>query len=285
MQKNITVLNGGPSTCGALNINPEIKAIYYKTKNLALVIKNNTIDVISNNQIITDNFVTKTVLNRYAKHEHFCGILLEYAAFKKSSIINPATLYFKGYPDKCAQLPRMAQCGINVPDTILLEKHAIENNISTIEKDITYPLVLKKDGECGDNVHLCHNREEVYSTTSQWKNDEVVTLQEYIPNTYDIRIVAVKNNVIGAIKRENDTSFLNNVAKGGTVKAYTPTNLEKELAITSLEVNKFDFGGVDIIYDEHLQPAVIEVNYGLGVKGFESIHTTNRLFTEIGKYL
>ena len=283
--KNITVLNGGPSTCGALNLHDNVNAIYFKTSTLALSIKNNQVSILSKNEIVTDKFVNTIIFNRYAKHEHMCGILLEFSAFNKANIINPSTLHYNGYPDKCAQLPRLALHNVSVPDTIILEKQALENSITTVENTLSYPIVLKKDGECGDNVHLCNNKEELCRTIKKWDDDEVISLQEYIPNTYDIRIVAVKNKIIGAIKRENYKSFLNNVAKGGIAKAYNPTKTEENIAVKSLAINGFDFGGVDIIHDQELKPKVIEVNYGLGVKGFESVYTEKRIFTEIAKYL
>lgn len=111
--------------------------------------------------------------------------------------------------------------------------------------ELGLPVVFKECyGSFGEQVHLCHTKEEVLSHIT----DKPFLLQEYIEaDGTDVRIEVVDGQGVCAMKRHNDNDFRSNVTNGGTAIPYIPTENEKSLAIKACSALGLTFGGVDII--------------------------------------
>jgi len=284
MLQKIVVLNGGPKTYEAMSLGTNMPIQCYKSSKLLVLSDMRGVRIYYENKLI--DLSNSFAFTRYDKNAQMCGIILEHIKRENGKIINEGTLAYKNATGKAAQIPRLSHAGLPIPKTLLAEREGINCNYEIIESELLFPLVLKIDGECGNNVQLCHNRSDLLQFALSVEIDDVITIQEYIPNTYDIRLVIAFGKSIGAIKRNGaENSFLNNIAKGGQAHVYTPSSAEIEIAKQALLVNLLDYGGVDIIHRSNFSPLVIEVNYGLGVNGFQSAHQDIKVFAEVAKLI
>ena len=106
-------------------------------------------------------------------------------------------------------------------------------------------------------------------------------VQPFIPNSFDTRTIVAFGNILGSIKRERTSGYLNNVAQGATPSRYALTEAEERIAINAARVCGIDIAGVDMIHTTD-GPIVIEVNKSPQIQGFESVHEF-KVFTKIAE--
>ncbi|WP_242939677.1 ATP-grasp domain-containing protein [[Clostridium] polysaccharolyticum] len=139
---------------------------------------------------------------------------------------------------------------IGYPDAGFLER---------IEECLGYPMVVKECfGSFGQQVYLCHNREE--AVKHMGRN---VIFQEYISSSFgrDIRLQVVGEQVVAGMYRYSENGdFRANISNGGKMKPYTWTAKQEALAIKSVKAIGLDFAGVDILFGKQEEPMVCEVN-------------------------
>jgi RimK family alpha-L-glutamate ligase len=281
---HILVLNGGPKTVNAMKNGCKLPMAYIKTRSCVLKLDQKVTLLHKGTEV--KNLATAIAFNRYAKHEHFCGIVLEHINAIGGTVVQKGTLSYRNSAEKSSQLPRFVRNGLAIPRSYVGEPEGIIEHLDDIIENLPLPLILKADGECGMQVFLCHDKQQILTALKSFPNREAVTLQEYINNQGDIRIVICFEEFLGAIHRSaGSESFLNNVAQGGSVTTYEASEAERVLAQKALRCNKIDFGGVDIVYAEDNTPLLLEVNYGLGVKGFESVHKDQLIFGQVARHI
>lgn len=125
-----------------------------------------------------------------------------------------------------------------------------------------YPVVVKECfGSFGQQVHLCHTREELLEKTRQLAGVPILYQQAVLESMgHDVRINVVGGQVVASIlRRSSDGDFRSNLTLGGTMKPYTPTEAETALAIRVTELLGLDFAGVDVLFGND-GPILCEAN-------------------------
>lgn len=139
-------------------------------------------------------------------------------------------------------------------------------------KEIRLPVIIKPDsGSQGKNIILAKSKRDIKKLED---NLEKYTIQKFIDNQGDYRVLMLGGKMLGVIKRTaGQNSFLNNLAQGGSAERITdPTILEKLHQIASKVASTFDltFCGVDIIYDiKQKKYYFLEVNTVPEWRGFQ----------------
>lgn len=132
----------------------------------------------------------------------------------------------------------------------------VKNSINTLG----LPVVIKECfGSFGQQVYLAESYEKAIDIVKN--TNEPLIFQEFIAESKgkDIRINMVGNNAVASMLRYNDNDFRANITNGGSMKNYTPTEKEIEIAQKVCKVLNLDFGGVDILFGKN-EPIVCEVN-------------------------
>ncbi len=161
---------------------------------------------------------------------------------------------------KMMQMFMMHMNDLPIPETLLVNSFAYESNKEYILKNISFPLVLKADGNRGRAVWKIDNLEELDERLllSEEKKREVIEskeietylLQEYIPNTHDFRVSMFEGEVLGVIKRSSKDGFYNNYCKGADWEFSEVTDEEAELCRKACAACGVDLSGVDFVRTE-----------------------------------
>lgn len=140
------------------------------------------------------------------------------------------------------------------------------------KKEIQLPAIIKPDsGSQGKNITLVKSKKELEKLDERL---EAFTVQKFINNQGDYRVLMLGGKMLGAIKRTaSQNSFLNNLAQGGSAEKITdPVVLEELRQIASKAASIFDltFCGIDIIYDtQQKKYYFLEINTVPEWRGFQ----------------
>ena len=125
--------------------------------------------------------------------------------------------------------------------------------------------VLKdNNGSKGRLNFVVSSAEQIQSIVND-NPDTFFVLQEYIPNTGDLRILVLDGRASLVIRRMGDgSSHLNNTSQGGIAKIVPLESVEPQvlqIAERAAEVLKLQVAGVDVMFDERTkEPYLLEVN-------------------------
>ncbi|GGJ84164.1 alpha-L-glutamate ligase [Lentibacillus kapialis] len=170
--------------------------------------------------------------------------------------------------DKIASYQLLALNQLPVPKTVVAPKSfhkTVENPIDDYHKAIDalgFPMIVKEAfGSFGEQVHLVDTEDELAEKIGQLQNHPFM-LQEFIASSYgkDIRLHVVGDKVVAAMSRHAESDFRTNVTAGGTMQAYRPASMEKELAVRAAKVIGADFAGVDLLSGSDNSPLICEIN-------------------------
>jgi len=159
--------------------------------------------------------------------------------------------------------------GIRMPRTIVAPM-TFENigytNLAFLEETASrlgFPMVVKECfGSFGQQVYLVNQMEELKDKVEQI-GVKPFLFQEFIASSFgkDIRLQVVGSKVIASMARKSENGdFRANLTIGGSMKAYTPTKEQVNLAIRCCEIIGLDFAGVDLLFGKNGEPIVCEVN-------------------------
>ena len=104
-----------------------------------------------------------------------------------------------------------------------------------------------------------------------------IIIQEYIPLNYDVRVMVLDGEILGAMKRKvitDGSDFRSNVSLGAEAEKIEITEIEKDNAIKAAEAVDGKLVGIDFIpakNREKEQPYILEVNSMPGFSGIEKI--------------
>jgi len=220
------------------------------------------------------------VFVRLSGHDaHLISLLVKICLEKNIPVNDRVCAEHTSSQEKISQMILLALKDIPIPSSILCSSESFISNRETILRLISFPCVVKKDGSQGKFVWKVSSEELLLKLL--FKYNELMLIQEYIPNTYDIRTIIYNGEILGSIKRSSTDSFYNNVARGGMVSDIELTKEEEEVARKACEACCITFGGVDIVRSES-GPLILEVNQGPQIKGFEG-HTRVNVPAEIAK--
>jgi ribosomal protein S6--L-glutamate ligase len=281
----ILLVNTGKNTVALLRGELGTAAIQniYSRKLILHITRSGTVACIYKNTPLQTNYA-HVFIRRRGHDEELCGILAEHFSAHNISVSDPINLCFTNAESKMAQMPRLANAGLKVPETIILTAPSFNANRTYITNTISYPIVYKENGSRGEKVFLLDTEEQLVAHIDKLAPGAVCMIQTYIPNQFDTRTIVAYGHVLGTIKRTAAPGhFHNNVSKGGTVAAYTLTPAECDYARNAISVCKLDVGGVDFIHTES-GPVILEVNKSPQLQGFERVYGESFVFREIATY-
>lgn len=188
--------------------------------------------------------------------------------------------------EKITQMVKFAANGIPIPKSVIFSKRSYKNNIKNITENISFPCVLKTNGSRGDAVWKIENIEELENKMKEVEH-ELMIVQEFLENNYDIRVLMFNGEFLGAIKRISNDGFYNNASRGGDVEETKISKDELRLSKKACNVLGLDFGGVDFIRTDK-GIIFFEINKGPMVYGLESatnLDIPHKLVKEVKKRL
>lgn len=169
----------------------------------------------------------------------------------------------------------MAISGIDIPKTISAPQMYDVNDsydqkfLEFLQEELKFPIIIKHNiGSQGRQVYLANNKNEL---------QEIYHKLRHIPHHYqetigeigcDIRIYTVGGKVVGCCKRFG-TDYRSNLAAGGQMKLFYPTQDYLDAAISISQQLNLDFGAVDFLIAD--RPVFLEVNSNAYFIGIESL--------------
>jgi RimK family alpha-L-glutamate ligase len=201
------------------------------------------------------------------KRSHMTSLLSYIFKFYKIPFNDLGNLEHTKGDEKITQMVKFAVNNIPIPKTIVFSKISYKKNKEVIQQEISYPCVLKTNGSKGDAVWKINNQEDLENKMKEIDED-LMFIQEFVENHYDIRALIFDGEVLGAIERRSNDGFYNNVGKGGTAAETQISDEEKDLSVKAMEVLGLNFGGVDFIRTD-AGIIFFEVNKGPQVYGLE----------------
>lgn len=119
-------------------------------------------------------------------------------------------------------------------------------------KYLDFPYVMKStSGHGGTSVFLIENSSD-FDEKIHKIDSEYFILQKLSKNIgKDVRVYILNNKIYASILRINENDFKSNFTLGGRCEIYNLNEKEKSIINKILEFNKFDFVGIDFIFDEN----------------------------------
>ena len=155
-----------------------------------------------------------------------------------------------------------------------------------IGKQLGYPYVIKEClGSYGGQVYLADDSDKARAILKQIEGKDCIA-QEYIRTSHgrDLRAYVVGDRVVASMVRHNPDDFRSNIANGGSAEKYEITKEQEKMAVDAVKGLGLDFGGVDILFGEHEEPILCEVNSNAqfaALKNVTGIDITDALFEYI----
>ena len=138
-------------------------------------------------------------------------------------------------------------------------------DVDSLIKKFGLPLVVKPiDGSQGNGVELLKTKKQLENYLEK-SSDSIVTVQKFIENDGDWRLLFVGNKLIYSILRKtvDEKEFRNNTSLGGKATNKKPPANVLALAKKANLASGLDITGVDIIEDKNSNDVyVMEVNAG-----------------------
>ena len=135
-----------------------------------------------------------------------------------------------------------------------------------IVSPLKYPFVVKPaDGHGGAGVFLVNNDSELEAALSENSSRKILFQKKASRTGKDLRVYVIGNEIICGMMRESDTDFRSNFSLGGKAYIHYPNNEEEILVHKVTELFKFDYAGIDIIYDEE-RPVINEIEDVAGAR-------------------
>ncbi len=185
-------------------------------------------------------------------------------------VINPARA-IECAVDKYLTTSLLAQAGLPVPDTIVCEsvEEACEG-FSQLGGDVVVKPIFGSEGRGILRVSDPDLAVRAFSTLQRIQ--AVIYLQEFVPHEgFDIRLLVLGGEVVGAIKRCSPNDFRTNVSRSATAVPHEATVGERDLALRSADAVQSLFAGIDLLYDRRGRCYVLEVNAVPGWQAFQRV--------------
>jgi len=191
---------------------------------------------------------------------------------------------------KISQYARFVEGGVPViPSRIFFSKADLDGGWRQMVEDLGWPVICKfEKGYQGKGVRKLDDERELKEWIEKLEEKDLGTYmwQKYLPTRWDLRIIVVGGEAIGAMKREAvGEDFRSNYSVGGKVSRWVMTEEEKRLAEQVAEVCGLDYGGVDVMKDENGNNYILEVNRQCQFMGFEKATGVNVAKKVVDMYL
>ena len=206
-------------------------------------------------------------------------------------VINPMTVHNICW-DKYHTYLRLEQDYIKQPSTVLVNDL---DKLEDIHKRVggKFPVVLKTIlGTGGVGVLKIKDEAQLLSSAqiiNKLGSERGLILQEYIEIDFDVRVMMVAGEIMGAMKRPlADGDFRSNVHQGSKPEKFQLTELEKEICYKVDRSIGGKWIGVDLIVSEDREkvpPYVLEINSQPGHVGYDSVHSGSVLKDVLVKFM
>ena len=170
--------------------------------------------------------------------------------------------------DKFLTSARLSAAGLPVPRTVVCENSQdAQDAFESLGQDVVVKPIFGSEGR---GIVRVSDRELALRTFRTLERiGAVLYLQEYVAHPgYDLRLLVLDGEIVGAMRRNATNDFRTNVAQQGQTQPHAPTRAECDLALTAAEVTGCRFAGVDLLYDRTGDCYVIEVNAVPGWRAF-----------------
>ena len=191
--------------------------------------------------------------------------------------------------DKYLTTQKLATAGIRVPDTIVCESSdAALEAFEQLGSDVVVKPLFGAEGRGIIRVSDVDLALRAFRTLERL--NATLYLQRFNRGPLeDIRLLMLDGRLVSAMKRFPATDdFRANAAQDGSSRPWTPTEAEIDLAIQASEVTGCVFSGVDLMYNEHNEPMVVEVNAVPGWRALQKtcgIDVPSQLFEWLERYV
>ena len=172
--------------------------------------------------------------------------------------------------DKYLTTQKLASAGIRVPDTIVCEdSDAALDAFELLGGDVVVKPLFGAEGR--GIMRVDHPELALRAFRTLERLQATIYLQRFNQGPLtDIRILLLDGKIVGCMKRSpQNGDFRANAAQNAVCQVWQPTPTERDLALRAASVTGCVFSGVDLMYNEHHQPMVIEVNAVPGWKALE----------------
>lgn len=162
----------------------------------------------------------------------------------------------------------LTAAGVRTPRTVIAPKtfeglgYTDMTFLDNAVERLGLPLVIKEAyGSFGQQVYLANTVAEAVDIIKKIGHKDFI-MQEFVATSQgrDLRINVVGDRVVATMYRYNDNDFRSNISNGGSMKAYEPSDAQKEIAVRAVKALGLDFAGVDVMFGERGEPIVCEVN-------------------------
>ena len=170
--------------------------------------------------------------------------------------------------DKSFTYLTLKQAGLPMPRTILAPKtfpaagYPSTDFVDATVEELGFPVVLKECfGSFGQQVYLFDDLEALRAKVLSLAGTPML-FQALVRESCgrDVRINVVGDRVVASILRQSQNGdFRSNLTLGGTMKTYSPTREEAELALRAVKELGLTFAGVDVLFGSE-GPLICEVN-------------------------
>ncbi|MFC5712283.1 RimK family alpha-L-glutamate ligase [Thalassorhabdus alkalitolerans] len=159
----------------------------------------------------------------------------------------------------------LSVCPSHVPYTEIhgRSKESLENILLTFP----FPFVGKESrNSMGKGVFLINNQDDFKDYA---QSNSTLYVQEYLPINKDLRVCVIGNKVVNAYWRINDeSSFYNNIAQGGTISFDNIPQEALDLALETALHLGINHAGFDLVFANN-QYYFLEFNVLFGNQGFQ----------------
>lgn len=151
--------------------------------------------------------------------------------------------------------------------------------LEQVIRQLGFPMIIKESfGSFGMQVYIAKDREELEKYTKRLGGKPFL-YQKMIQKSVgkDVRIQVVGDQVAASMYRYSEHGdFRANITNGGSMKCYTPSKEECELAVRTTKALGLDFAGVDLLFQDGMEKGanvVCEVNSNAHFKNiFQCTH-------------
>lgn len=182
--------------------------------------------------------------------------------------------------DKFLTTARLEAAGLWVPATVTCQdSETAMTAFEQLGRDVVVKPIFGSEGRGICRVSDPDLAFRTFRTLE--RTGAVLYLQQFIQHPgYDVRILVLDGQVLGAMKRFSTNDFRTNVARSARTTTHTVTAEESNIALTAVETVGAKIAGVDLLYDADGRCFVIEVN---AVPGWRAFSKTNNI--DVAGYL
>ena len=178
--------------------------------------------------------------------------------------------------------------GLRTPKTVAIS-YSEDTDRAVKELNSKFPLILKTStgSQTGVGVTVVESLRSLHSSVQMlklYKKYLPLLIQEYIKTDFDVRVIVLDNEVLGAMRRDViDGDIRSNASLGAKTESLDLTDLEIQDSIKAAQTVEGKLVGVDFIPSKNREkerPYILEVNSMPGFGGIEKIQKglTEKIF-------